>query len=80
MLCFLAGCAGRPTLEELEDEAIVNDSWSEVEERERLLQQQNKKFGPECPNGLTTRCYEVGVSVSCDCVRGQSLGRVAATP
>ena len=46
MLCFLAGYAGQTTLEELEDEAVVTGNWSKVEARERLLQQQDKKFGP----------------------------------
>jgi len=80
VLCFLAGCAGRTTFEELEDEAIESGNWSKVEERERLMQRQDKKLGPECPSGLTTRCYEVGLSVSCDCVRGASLGRMAGRP
>ena len=80
MLCFIAGCAGQTTVEELEDKAVVTGNWSKVEERERLLQQQDKKFGPDCPNGLTTLCYEVGLSVRCGCVRGQTQGRSAGSP
>lgn len=79
LLCFLAGCAGRMTLEELEDEAIVTGNWSDVEERKRLLEQRNKKLGPNCPDGFMMNCQEIGPSVRCDCIRGEPLGRTSTT-
>ena len=79
LLCFLAGCAGRMTLDELENEAIVTGDWSEVEQRERLLERRNKKLGPECPDGSMASCQEIGSSVRCDCVRRETQGRTSVT-
>lgn len=69
VFCVLAGCAGRPSLEELENQAVASGDWSGVEQREESLQRQNKKIGPECPEETTSVCLEQGMSVSCECVR-----------
>ena len=75
-LLVLIGCSASPTLEELEDEAIVTGDWSAVEERERLLARKRKHQAPDCPSGFASTCYEVGLKVECGCVRVVSGRRI----
>ena len=75
LLVILAGCAGSPTLEELEDEAIVSGDWSAVEEREELLKRKGKNV-LQCPSGFVSSCYEVGLRVDCKCVRAYAGRRM----
>lgn len=74
LLLLLAACAGRPTLGELEGEAIVTGDWSEVEKRERIRARSNALFGKPCQNGRILLCEENGGGRECECV----LSRAAA--
>ena len=69
MSAILAGCSGSPTLEELEDEAIVAGDWSAVEERERLIEHKKKGKQLDCPSGSISVCFESGLTSDCKCVR-----------
>ncbi|MCH7538407.1 MAG: hypothetical protein IID57_11200, partial [Proteobacteria bacterium] len=37
LLLMLGGCAVVPTLEDLEDQALLTGDWSQVENRERTI-------------------------------------------
>ena len=76
LLVVLAGCSSSPSLQELEDEAIVTGDWTAVEERERLIERKRKKNVLDCPAGYTSACYEVGLSTECACVRAVAGSRV----
>ncbi len=66
----LAGCANAPTLQELEDEAIVSGDWSAVEEREQLMVRKRRNEAPACGKGMTFACFETGLKIECACVKG----------
>ena len=69
VVAVLVGCSASPTLEELEDEALVTGDWSAVEAREQLMQRKRKKNVIDCPSGFTSSCYESGPNVQCECIR-----------
>jgi hypothetical protein len=77
LLCLLAlvavtgisGCASRPTMEELEKEAIATGDWSEVEKR-RQMDRRMGKVDPDrqCPSGESLLCRQAGERENCECV------------
>lgn len=69
VIVFLAGCSGSPTLQELEDQALVSGDWSAVEEREQLLERKGEGKALDCPTGYLSTCFEVGLRMECACVR-----------
>ena len=71
-LVLLMGCSNRPTLEELEDQALVTGDWTAVEERERELRARAALTGEQepCPENATRVCFEKGMDVDCTCMKG----------
>ena len=65
----LAGCSSRPTLEELEDEALVTGDWTAVESREQMLERRRDRTGNACPGEQIKACYGAGVSTECYCLQ-----------
>lgn len=65
---ILSGCGSSPSLEELEEEAMISGDWSEVEKRERRLRQQNQVEN-DCESGMTLVCYDQGAGEECVCRR-----------
>ena len=68
-LCLLVGCTARPTLEELETEAMATGDWAAVEKRERM----DRRMGlvdpdNQCPNGKVLLCNKKGEHEDCECV------------
>lgn len=76
MLCFLAGCAGQLSLEQLEAEAARTGDWSEVEKREALIAKRKEREGPDCAEGLTKACYNHMSGDRCECVSPRSVGGI----
>ena len=72
LLAVLVGCSGRPTLEELEDEALVTGDWTEVEKRERSMKARNALYADQevCPATHTRVCFESGMDIDCTCMKG----------
>ena len=64
---FLAGCAARPSLEQLEDEALASGDWTAVEHREAMNRKRGLTEVAECPVHQTKVCVEDGSSDSCFC-------------
>ena len=58
LLTVLAGCVMRPSLEELEDDAITTGEWSAVERREELEKERLEASGPGCLGELNKYCVE----------------------
>lgn len=73
-VCLLAACADRPTLEELENEALVSGDWSAVEERERKILRRKGESGLNCPDGAMTLCYDFSADEHCMCVQPTAAG------
>jgi hypothetical protein len=73
-VCLLAACADRPTLEELEKEALVTGDWSAVEEREREIMRRKGQTGLDCPNGAMAICYDYMSEERCMCVQPTAAG------
>ncbi len=67
VLCFLAGCAAKPSLEQLEDEAMVSGDWSAVEKREHSSNRLGSINGRSCPNGRPLICVKDGMREECAC-------------
>jgi hypothetical protein len=72
-LIFLVGCAGRPTLEQLEAEALTTGDWTAVEERESLLRRTGRMTASSCPEGTMRMCVEDGGRVDCRCLVPNSI-------
>lgn len=46
LLLILGGCASGPTLEELKQEALITGDWSEVEKKEKMIEQKRLRSLP----------------------------------
>ena len=68
-LTLVIGCAARPPLEQLEDEASTTGDWTAVERREELVKQRLESTAPGCPKGEVKRCFEEPSGIQCYCVR-----------
>ncbi len=73
VLCFLAGCATKPSLEQLEDEAMVSGDWSAVEKREQSSNRLGPINGRSCPNGRALICVKNGLREECECVDSRTI-------
>lgn len=67
LVLIMAGCVSRPTLEELEDEALQTGNWEAVEHREKMMDKRGEN-DPVCPAGQVKYCVESGQKVECRCV------------
>ena len=67
-LLIVVGCAPRPTLEQLEDEASVTGDWVAVEHREELIKKHLEATAPGCPVGQRKKCVEEQSGIQCDCL------------
>lgn len=78
MVAALAACAGRPTLEELEAEALRTGDWSAVEQRERrrLILRQRESG---CPDGFTRVCTGPEIQAQCRCLNPRALTSAASS-
>jgi len=73
VLFSLAGCATKPSLEQLEDEAMVSGDWSAVEEREQSPNRLGSVIEHSCPNGRALICVKNGLREVCECVNSRSI-------
>ena len=73
MACFLAGCASGPSLEQLEQKALVTGDWSAVEARERSIQRRNTRVGISCPSGFVSYCETSMATKRCACLNKEAL-------
>jgi len=69
MLIIVVGCAQRPTLDQLEDEALVTGKWTTVERREELIKKRLESTAPGCPVGLSKKCFEELSGIQCYCIK-----------
>jgi hypothetical protein len=67
-LVIVVGCAPRPTLEQLEDEANVTGDWAAVEHREELVKKHLEATAPGCPVGQSEKCVEEQTGIQCYCL------------
>lgn len=65
----ISGCSSRPTMEELEKEAIATGDWSEVEKRQEM-DRRMEMVDPDrqCPSGESLLCRQNGPREECECV------------
>ena len=75
-LVLLAGCAGRPTLEELENQAIASGDWTLVHRREAMLERRQEQRGLHCPDEYVRYCWDHVAEQRCTCLPPQALGRM----
>jgi hypothetical protein len=73
VLCFLAGCATKSSLEQLEDEAMVSGDWLAVEKREQSSNRLGPINGRSCPNGRALICVKNGLREECECVDSRTI-------
>jgi hypothetical protein len=66
-LIVLVGCASRPTIDELEDEAAKTGDWSAVENRKRMIQRMRLSQDLKCPAHLMPSCIENRGYKDCAC-------------
>ena len=67
-ILLLAGCAAGPTLQELENQAMLTGNWAEVEKRERAIARRQPFAGMECPAGYILYCEDRFGDMSCGCL------------
>ncbi|MGI9270376.1 MAG: hypothetical protein ACR2QT_01275 [Woeseiaceae bacterium] len=76
ILAVMAGCAAVPSLEELEEQALLTGDWSAVEKRERAMARRQARQGPTCPAGFFAYCeYRVRDEL-CTCLTRESISMV----
>ena len=71
--CLLAGCASAPSLERLEERALVTGDWSAVEARERSIQRRAMRFGIKCPSGFISFCGTSVATERCACIDRKTI-------
>ena len=74
LLVVLTGCASRPSLEKLEDEAGKTGDWTAVERREELDKKRLEATAPGCTVGLSKKCVEEPSGIVCYCRRPVDTG------
>jgi len=67
-VAIVLGCASKPTLEELEDEAIRTGDWADVERREEAIKRSLESRAPGCPPKLNKYCVEEQSGIECYCL------------
>ncbi len=65
---FLTACASVPTLDELEQRAMLTGDWTEVEKREKIIARRTAARGPICPAGSVPLCVNGVGKNKCTCV------------
>lgn len=68
LILMLGGCAALPTLEELEDQALLTGDWSQVEKRERTITRRQARESLDCAKGYVSYCETRIVNTRCSCV------------
>ncbi len=68
LILMLGGCAAVPTLEELEDQALLTGDWSQVEKRERTIARRQAAEPLDCAEGYMSYCETRIVNTQCRCV------------
>lgn len=69
VVILLAGCAARPSLEELETEADETGDWSKVEQHKMMDRKMGRVDGEEkCDNGYVLHCQTKGEREVCGCI------------
>ena len=68
LVLMLGGCAAAPTLEELEDQALLTGDWSQVEKRERTIARRKAEEPLDCANGYVSYCEIRIATTRCSCV------------
>lgn len=72
-LCFVAGCASGPSLEQLERQALLTGDWSTVERREQAVERRQARDEIRCPAGQTGYCENRRLIRPCRCVDSDSV-------
>jgi hypothetical protein len=68
-MIVLAGCAARPSLQELEEEAMATGDWSRLEHRAMMDRKMGRIDGEEkCDNGYVLHCQAKGEREVCGCI------------
>lgn len=73
LVFLLGGCFSVPSLQQLEDQALVSGDWSDVEKRERVIARRLARQGPKCETGSLRLCRDYGVNDRCVCVKPDRL-------
>ena len=70
---FLTGCMSMPTLEQLEEQALLTGDWTAVEKREKLIAKRARIQGPQCPAGMMAYCEAHFGQKRCGCVSNAEM-------
>ena len=73
LILMLGGCAAAPTLEELEDQALLTGDWSQVEKRERTIARRQAGEPLGCANGYVSYCETRIATTRCSCVSRSAI-------
>ncbi len=75
LLVILGGCAAAPSLEELEDQAMLTGDWSQVEKRERLIERRRAREQelPDCGPGYVRFCEKQIGQDRCGCMSRSAM-------
>lgn len=79
LLPLLFACAPLPSLEELEEQALVSGDWSRVEARERLIAEKNAEENAInfCDySGRIYYCEVSGLERRCSCIERRALNQI----
>ena len=77
----LVACAPQPTLEQLEDQAMLTGDWSQVEKRERQIKRRAARDAADnfvCPQDMAAICEKRFGDTRCTCVDRHSMRDIFA--
>ena len=70
---LLVGCGTVTPLAELERQALLTGNWSEVEKRERILEQRRARRERSCPTGYIAYCVQDFGTNKCQCISRETF-------
>ncbi len=73
LILMLGGCAAAPTLEELEDQALLTGDWSQVEKRERTIARRQAGEPLACAKSYVSYCETRIATTRCRCVSRSAM-------
>jgi len=73
---MLTGCGPMPTLEQLEDQAVLTGDWTAVEKYERTAQRRQARHAQVCEPGYISYCVSETSKSHCNCVSRQRLAEL----
>lgn len=79
ILVIPGGCVAAPSMEHLEDQAVLTGDWSHVERRERIIERRKTREPLSCGNGYVSVCKKRIGQLNCTCMSRTEMRDIFST-